>query len=180
MNETCWCLGIWQLQVLPHMIMGVTEEDSMLRKSNRVFVQYRSLTKRTSLEDLFSAGCLAVGGQAIDCDRLSCDHPGLEFIGMVGFDAKQQKFVLLRVEKDATDGRVENTDLSQRETEVLRLVARGLSNAQVARTLFVTENTVKVHLRNIFDKLKVQSRTEAALYAIRQGWVTVGVDGAAR
>jgi len=152
----------------------------MPRKSNHVFVQYRSLTKRTSLEDLFTAGCLAVGGQVIDCDRLCHDHPGLEFIGMVGFDAKQRKFVLLRVEKDAADGRVENTDLSQREAEVLRLVARGLSNAQVARTLFVTENTVKVHLRNIFGKLNVQSRTEAALYAIRQGWVAVGANGATR
>jgi DNA-binding CsgD family transcriptional regulator len=152
----------------------------MLRESNRASVQYRSLTRRTSLEDLLTAGCLGVGGQVVDYDRLNHDHPSVEFIGMVGFDAQQRKFVLLKVEKDGIDRGVENTNLSQRETEVLRLVARGFSNAQVARTLFVTENTVKVHLRNIFDKLKVQSRTEAAIYAIRQGWVTVGADGAAR
>ncbi len=63
--------------------------------------------------------------------------------------------------------------LSEREIEVLKLVATGASNQDIARNLIITVSTVKVHLRNIFEKIQVQSRTEATLYAIRQGWVVM-------
>jgi len=60
----------------------------------------------------------------------------------------------------------ENNNLSEREIETLKLVAQGMSNKQIASSLFISINTVKVHLRNIFEKINVESRTEATLYAI--------------
>ena len=61
--------------------------------------------------------------------------------------------------------------LTRRETEILKLVAGGLANKEVARRLSLSEKTVKVHLNNVFSKLGVHSRTQAALHAIRTGIV---------
>lgn len=62
--------------------------------------------------------------------------------------------------------------LTERETEVLRLLAQGQSNKDIARHLQIVEDTVKVHVKHILAKLGVQSRTQAALYAIRLGLVS--------
>ena len=58
--------------------------------------------------------------------------------------------------------------LTDRELEVLRLIARGQGNRDIARGLFISENTVKNHVRNILDKLQLHSRMEAAMYAVRE------------
>ncbi len=67
-----------------------------------------------------------------------------------------------------------NTELSERELEILQLLATGLSNKEIASQLYLSVNTVKVHLRNIFGKLGVDNRTEAVTYALTQGWVKLG------
>ncbi|WP_448591519.1 Kelch repeat-containing protein [Thermoflexus hugenholtzii] len=63
----------------------------------------------------------------------------------------------------------EEAGLTEREQEILRLVAQGLANKEIAYRLGISQNTVKVHLRNIFSKTNLQSRTEAAMYAVRFG-----------
>jgi DNA-binding NarL/FixJ family response regulator len=68
--------------------------------------------------------------------------------------------------------------LSSREVDVLRRLARGLANKQIARELAVAEKTVKTHVSSILAKLGVESRTQAALYAGRVGVVPIGELGA--
>lgn len=63
--------------------------------------------------------------------------------------------------------------LTERETEVLRLLAQGLANKEIARMLDIGDKTVKTHVSNIFGKLGVVSRTQAALYAASIGLVTI-------
>jgi len=61
--------------------------------------------------------------------------------------------------------------LSSREVEVLQLVARGFTNERIAHDLKLSTRTIEAHLTHIFNKLNVNSRTEAALYALRKGWI---------
>ena len=63
--------------------------------------------------------------------------------------------------------------LSEREVEVLRLVAQGLSNQQIGERLFLSERTIRNHVSNILGKLHVANRTQAALYALREGLVSL-------
>jgi len=70
-----------------------------------------------------------------------------------------------------TRERAAESELTSRELEVLRLVARGLTNYQIARELGLSVRTVEAHLTHVYTKLDVNSRTEAALLAQRRGWV---------
>jgi DNA-binding NarL/FixJ family response regulator len=69
----------------------------------------------------------------------------------------------------AVEERVSGSDLTRRELEILRLMSEGLSNAELARMLWVTEQTVKFHLSNIYRKLGVANRTEASRWAQLNG-----------
>lgn len=112
--------------------------------------------------------------------------------GAIGYLLKDtQAHELCRVIKAAAAGQVElcpeaaarlmrevrtpdrgTEPLTERETEVLRLLAQGMSNQEIARTLIIGEQTVKSHVSHILAKLGVPSRTQAALYAIRVGLVS--------
>jgi len=63
--------------------------------------------------------------------------------------------------------------LTEREVEVLKLVTKGLSNKDIADGLSLSIRTVQGHLANIFNKLRVSSRTEAVVHALKEGWVTL-------
>lgn len=63
--------------------------------------------------------------------------------------------------------------LTERELEVLRLVAKGLNNRDIAKQLFISENTVKNHIRNILEKLQLHSRMEAVVYGVRENIIEI-------
>ena len=63
--------------------------------------------------------------------------------------------------------------LTDREMEVLRLVAQGMNNRDIAKTLFISENTVKNHICNILEKLHLHSRMEAVVYAVREKMIEI-------
>jgi NarL family two-component system response regulator LiaR len=63
--------------------------------------------------------------------------------------------------------------LTERELEVLRLAAKGMSNREIALELTISVRTVQTHLTNVFNKMGVGSRTEAVVHALRKGWITL-------
>lgn len=75
----------------------------------------------------------------------------------------------LMQEVAAPDRRAPGGNLTERELDVLRLIARGMSNREIARELSIAEKTVKTHVSNILAKLHLADRTQAALYAVRRG-----------
>ena len=64
--------------------------------------------------------------------------------------------------------------LTEREMQVLKLVARGMNNRDIAKELFISENTVKNHVRNILEKLQIHSRMEAVMIAVRENLIEFG------
>jgi DNA-binding NarL/FixJ family response regulator len=78
------------------------------------------------------------------------------------------------------DGQVGAQELTRREREILQLVAEGHSNSQLARMLWVTEQTVKFHLSNIYRKLNVTNRTEASRWAQLHGLLPTAPEAVAR
>jgi DNA-binding NarL/FixJ family response regulator len=131
------------------------------------------------------------GTQVIVMTGVDEDAPAIEAIraGAVAYLSKDARAdVLLRAIRGAGAGQVglpmeaaarllrivgRRDGLTEREAEVLRLVARGLPNKQVARDLGVTQSTVKSHVGSILAKLSLPSRTQLALYAARTGLVAL-------
>lgn len=76
-------------------------------------------------------------------------------------------------DKDMFDG------LTEREIEILRLIARGMTNRQVSAHLWISERTVDNHVQNIYKKLNISDRTQATLYAVRKGLISLNETGTA-
>jgi DNA-binding NarL/FixJ family response regulator len=141
-------------EILPPTLILTTFDDDaaaieVVRAGARGF-----LLKDVTLDRLMSAvRTLAAGGSMI--------HPALTARAERQLSAKQP---------DARDAREESTaDLTEREREVLRLLAGGYSNREIGKVLFVAEGTVKNHVSNILMKMGVRDRTRAVLKAAERG-----------
>jgi len=87
---------------------------------------------------------------------------------------KMLQFMGSNTQRSASDG---GESLTTRETEILRLVARGLSNQAIAGTIHISEATVRTHVSHILSKLALRNRVEAALFALRSGLASLEDEG---
>lgn len=123
--------------------------------------------------DLFEA--IRSGAQGYLLKSLNAD----EFLGMLGGlqrgEAAMTRQTTARLMKGFSEPSFRQAkpadSLTQREIELLKLVAQGMANKTIAQTLSISVNTVKYHMKNIMQKLDVQSRTEAVTYAIQAGLI---------
>jgi len=111
------------------------------------------LLKEISVEEVAEAIRAVVQGQSLISPSMASKLLS-EFNSLAKKAAERQQFP--------------HPALTTRELEVLKLVAKGMSNREVAEGLFISENTVKNHVRNILEKLHLHSRMEAVIYAVRE------------
>jgi DNA-binding NarL/FixJ family response regulator len=133
------------------MMLTVSEDDEDLFASVRAGAT-GYLLKEMSIDEVAGAVRAVARGQAVVTPSMASKLLG-------EFNVLSRRF-------DAQHGTAPR--LTDREIEVLRLVAKGLSNKEIAAELVIAENTVKNHVRNILEKLQLKSRMEAALYAVRE------------
>jgi len=142
------------------------------------YVKLAMLTDSEAEQDLFSA--LTAGAKGYLLKTIGVD----DLIKSVGLIARGEVVVsspiggkLLnevsstRGEKEATKGE-SKTGLSDRETEIIKLVAKGATNKEIAERLVIAQNTVKVHIKNILKKLELRNKQQAAAYAVQHGLMT--------
>jgi len=111
------------------------------------------LLKEISIEEVASEIRAVHGGQSLISPSMASKLLN-EFASMIKRTDERQQ--------------VPTPRLTDREMEVLRLVAKGLNNRDIAKQLYISENTVKNHIRNILEKLQLHSRMEAVVYAVRE------------
>jgi DNA-binding NarL/FixJ family response regulator len=133
------------------VIVTVFADDSHVRELLALGAS-AYLSKNTSMSDLISTvRSVAPGGR----------------------EGQNEDDVILFVPRTAfEENGPEASSLSDRETEVLMLAARALSNREIARRLHLSETTVKRHLSNVYGKLGVSTRAEAARKALSEGWIS--------
>jgi len=111
------------------------------------------LLKDSSIHDLIASIRAAAAGEALISPQIAA-----------------KVLQRLRAQSASTDAaETIRAELSRRELEVLKLIANGKDNAQIARELFISPKTVKNHISNILMKLQIENRIQAAVYAVRSG-----------
>ncbi|SBW20327.1 response regulator [Protofrankia symbiont of Coriaria ruscifolia] len=123
------------------------------------------------LYDAIKAGAMGYLLKEISIDEVAAAiravHGGQSLISPSMASKLLTEFALM-IKKADSRPQLPTPRLTDREMEVLRLVAKGLNNRDIAKQLFISENTVKNHIRNILEKLQLHSRMEAVVYAVRE------------
>jgi DNA-binding NarL/FixJ family response regulator len=140
------------------------------------------LTISDEEEDLFEAIRAGASGYLLKdipldelADSVRAVHDGQSLINPSMAGKLLTEFATL-ARRDAEDEPAKHAPapkLTEREMEVLRLVARGMNNRDIAKELFISENTVKNHVRNILEKLQIHSRMEAVMIAVREKLIEI-------
>jgi two-component system, NarL family, response regulator LiaR len=160
--------------ILLDLIMPVKNGIEVIQELKPRLVETRFLVLSSSLEDEQVLNALKAGAHGYLLKDTSPDQV-LAAIRRVNdgetvlHPAVTQK-LLQEVRRPTQEQRAEQT-LTERELAVIRLLARGLSNQEIARELTITERTVSTHITNILGKLGLENRTQAALYATSSGLV---------
>lgn len=134
------------------VMLTVSDEEADLFEAVRAGAM-GYLLKEISIEALASSIRSVHAGQSLISPSIAA-RLLTEFVSMV--------------KKDDESNQIATPRLTDREMEVLRLMARGLNNRDIAKDLFISENTVKNHVRNILEKFQLHSRMEAVVYAVRE------------
>jgi DNA-binding NarL/FixJ family response regulator len=140
---------------LPHvkiLMLTISDEEEDLYDAIKAGAS-GYLLKEISIEEVADAIRKVHAGQSLISPSMASKLLN-EFAAMAKKDEEKQQMPAPR--------------LTEREMEVLTLVAQGLNNRDIAKELFISENTVKNHVRNILEKLHLHSRMEAVVYAVRE------------
>ena len=129
--------------------------------ASHVTIQLERRDERLTLR-LADNGIGTAGGEALRAARQRIEQLGGTFETRIGPHGGLELVAGFAIEPPI--------QLTPREMDVIQLLAEGLSNKEIARLLFISPRTVNFHLDNIYSKLGVSSRTEAAIYALRHSW----------
>ncbi len=161
--------------VLMDLLMPVMNGIEATREIRRELPEVEVVALTSVLEDASVTGAIRAGAigyllKTTDADEL-CEAIKAAAAGQVRL-APEAAARLMREVRAPASPEALTEPLTERETEVLELLARGKANKQIARELFVATSTVKTHVNNLYRKLGISSRTQAALYAARIGLVS--------
>jgi DNA-binding NarL/FixJ family response regulator len=160
--------------VLMDLLMPVMDGIEATGEIRRWMPEVEVVALTSVLEDASVTGAIKAGAigyllKTTEADEL-CEAIKAAAAGQVRLAPEAAARLMREVRAPASPDAL-TEPLTERETDVLKLIARGRANKQIARELFVATSTVKTHVNNLYRKLGVSSRTQAALYAARVGLV---------